>query len=148
MFSSNKCWWRLPPIFLFWNALVWLFACTLLVGLVATMCISLGWLKTWENCGNMGWMCWMGISSRPSGYVQWCFVPLITFQLMGIWVGIVSKDITHVLYVRETQASSNSNMARRQYILGTEDFLNLITRTDYWRKLLMKARRIKVLLDH
>jgi len=31
-FSSNKCWWRLLDVFLFWKTHLWLFTCTPVVG--------------------------------------------------------------------------------------------------------------------
>jgi len=112
------------------------------------MCILVRWLKTWENCGKTGLMSGMGICNRPSGCVQWYFVPLMTFQQIGIWVDIVSKDITHVLSVRKIWASSNWNMGRKQYISGTEDFLNCITCIGSWRKLLKEVRKMNMHRNH
>ena len=54
-FSSNKCWWRLPLIFLFGRCTFWLFACTPVKGQVAANGNSTGeWqrVKLFNQCAK------------------------------------------------------------------------------------------------
>ena len=52
-------------------------------------------------------------------------------------------SIMHALFVKKIQATYNKNMEEKHYTLGTNIFLNLITLTADWKKLLMEGKSMK-----
>jgi len=75
--------------------------------------ISVHWLKTRQIYGTKGLLCMMGIEMKHSSCVQCYFVPLMTFQHMGIWVDTVLRDIVYALSMKKTQVMYNWNMKEK-----------------------------------